>query len=66
MTDSEGMRALTRAGWKPIRQRGSHVILARAGRRLVVACGRRSKHSLSDGQVAKIKRAARPGAESAS
>ena len=59
MTDGEAMRALTRAGWKPVCQRGSHMILERAGRRLTVCCGRRSKHSLSDGQRAKIRRAAK-------
>ena len=57
MTDSEACRKLRAAGWRVVRQRGSHVVMKRGAERLVAAVGRRGKHPLSPGLRAAVRRA---------
>ena len=52
MTAGEAVRRLARAGWRIVRQRGSHLLMVRGDERLVAAVGRRGKHRTSPGQVA--------------
>ena len=57
MTDAEACRKLRAAGWRLVRQKGSHLVMTRAGERLVAAVGRRGKRGLSPGLRAAVRRA---------
>ena len=57
MTDGEAVRRLIRAGWRVIRQRGSHVVLGAAASAWSPRSAASGKHALSPGQVAAVRRA---------